>query len=75
MRNEILDYFRKADGNFVSGQQISKDLHVSRTAIWKHINVLKEIIIPQHVKDVDGSSRMVFRPRYSLAYQDELKSK
>lgn len=43
MRNEILDYFRKADGNFVSGQQISKDLHVSRTAIWKHINVLKEI--------------------------------
>ena len=42
MRNAILDYFRKADGNFVSGQQISKDLHVSRTAIWKHINVLKE---------------------------------
>ena len=42
MRNEILDYFRKADGNFVSAQQISKDLHVSRTAIWKHINVLKE---------------------------------
>ena len=42
MRNEILDYFRKADGNFVSGQQISKDLHVSRTAIWKDINVLKE---------------------------------
>lgn len=42
MRNEILDYFHKADGNFVSGQQISKDLHVSRTAIWKHINVLKE---------------------------------
>ena len=42
MRNEILDYFRKADGNFVAGQQISKDLHVSRTAIWKHINVLKE---------------------------------
>lgn len=42
MRNEILDYFRKADGHVVSGQQISKDLHVSRTAIWKHINVLKE---------------------------------
>ena len=42
MRNEILDYFRKANGEFVSGQQISKDLHVSRTAIWKHIKVLKE---------------------------------
>ena len=42
MRNEILDYFRKANGEFVSGEQISKDLHVSRTAIWKHIKVLKE---------------------------------
>lgn len=42
MRNEILDYFRKANGAFVSGEQISKDLNVSRTAIWKHINVLKE---------------------------------
>lgn len=41
MRSEILDYFRKANGEFVSGEQISKDLHVSRTAIWKHINVLK----------------------------------
>lgn len=41
MRNEILEYFRKANGQFVSGQQISSDLHVSRTAIWKHINILK----------------------------------
>ena len=42
MRNEILEYFRKANGGYVSGEQISKDLKVSRTAIWKHINVLKE---------------------------------
>lgn len=41
MRNEILEYFRKADGKFVSGEQISQDLGVSRTAIWKQINVLK----------------------------------
>ena len=41
MRNEILEYFHKANGEFVSGQQISRDLNVSRTAIWKHINVLK----------------------------------
>lgn len=41
MRNEILEYFRKANGKFVSGEQISQDLHVSRTAIWKQINVLK----------------------------------
>ena len=42
MRNEILEYFRKANGNYVSGEQISRDLNVSRTAIWKHINALKE---------------------------------
>lgn len=41
MRNEILDYFRKANGGYVSGEQMSKDLNVSRTAIWKHINILK----------------------------------
>lgn len=42
MRNKILDYFRNAHGEYVSGQQISDDLKVSRTAIWKHIKVLKE---------------------------------
>ncbi len=42
MRNQILKYFRDADGEFVSGQQISEDLGVSRTAVWKHIKVLKE---------------------------------
>lgn len=55
MRNEILDYFRKANGEFVSGEQISKDLHVSRTAIWKHIKVLKErgyILSPVQEKDI-----------------------
>ena len=41
MRNEILEYFRKANGNYVSGEQISRDLIVFRTAIWKHINILK----------------------------------
>lgn len=42
MRNEILEYFRKANGEYVSGQQISEALNVSRTAVWKHIKVLKE---------------------------------
>ena len=42
MRSEILEYFRNADGEFVSGEKISQDLKVSRTAIWKHIKVLRE---------------------------------
>ena len=29
MRNEILEYFRKANGNYVSGEQISRDLNLS----------------------------------------------
>lgn len=55
MRNEILEYFRKANGNYVSGEQISRDLNVSRTAIWKHINILKagDIFLNQaHGKDI-----------------------
>lgn len=56
MRNEILDYFRKANGQFISGEQISRDLHVSRTAIWKHINILKErgyISSPARARAID----------------------
>lgn len=41
MKNEILEYFRKANGAYVSGEQISRDLGVSRTAVWKQINILK----------------------------------
>ena len=41
MRNEILEYFCKANGDFVSGEKMSKELNVSRTAIWKHIKMLK----------------------------------
>lgn len=55
MRNEILEYFRKANGNYVSGEQISRDLNVSRTAIWKHINILKSrgyILNQAHGKDI-----------------------
>jgi len=36
----ILQLFRKQEC-FVSGEQISQELHVSRTAIWKHINALR----------------------------------
>lgn len=41
MRDEILDFFRKNEGKFVSGQEMSEACHVSRTAIWKHIKILR----------------------------------
>jgi BirA family biotin operon repressor/biotin-[acetyl-CoA-carboxylase] ligase len=39
--NTILCLFRDEDG-FVSGEHISRELGVSRTAIWKHITALRE---------------------------------
>lgn len=37
----ILRLFREQDG-FVSGEQISRSLNVSRTAVWKHISALRK---------------------------------
>jgi BirA family biotin operon repressor/biotin-[acetyl-CoA-carboxylase] ligase len=37
----ILHLFREAGRGFVSGELISRELHVSRTAVWKHINGLR----------------------------------
>lgn len=41
MRKRILDLLRASAGAPVSGEEISKRLEVSRTAIWKHIQSLK----------------------------------
>ena len=41
MRQDILDYLTAHEGEFVSGQRISEALGISRTAVWKHIKVLK----------------------------------
>ena len=32
----------KESGDYVSGQELSERLHVSRSAVWKHIKALKE---------------------------------
>ncbi len=41
MKQNILQILIDHQGCFVSGEEISKTLSVSRTAIWKHINSLK----------------------------------
>lgn len=41
MRRYILDMLKKSEGKPVSGTEISKKIEISRTAVWKHINVLK----------------------------------
>ena len=42
MRDEILDFLKENKDQFVSGQAMSEACHVSRTAIWKHIEVLRK---------------------------------
>ncbi len=41
MKNKVLEYLKKSN-DYVSGENISNKLNVSRTAIWKNINKLKE---------------------------------
>lgn len=42
MKDKILQLLRENTDSFVSGQSLSDKLGVSRTAIWKYINSLKE---------------------------------
>jgi BirA family transcriptional regulator, biotin operon repressor / biotin---[acetyl-CoA-carboxylase] ligase len=40
MQAMILDALRR--NSYISGEQIAKKLHISRTAVWKHINELRK---------------------------------
>lgn len=42
MQKEILSVLLDNDGKFISGEELSERLNVSRTAVWKHIKSLKE---------------------------------
>ncbi len=42
IKDSILEMLYKSCGQTVSGVQLSKDLGISRVAVWKHITALKE---------------------------------
>ena len=42
LKNEVYKLLIKNKGSYLSGQQIAEKLNVSRTAVWKVINSLKE---------------------------------
>lgn len=42
MAEEILNFLKKND-NYISGEEISRNLKMSRAAIWKHIQHLRQI--------------------------------
>ncbi|MFS0863375.1 biotin--[acetyl-CoA-carboxylase] ligase [Fredinandcohnia sp. 179-A 10B2 NHS] len=41
IRKTLLEVFSNANGGFISGQKISEQLGCSRTAVWKHIEDLR----------------------------------
>lgn len=40
---DLLHMLLQADGQFVSGEEISRHLSISRTAVWKHVNKLRDM--------------------------------
>ncbi|MBV4420210.1 biotin--[acetyl-CoA-carboxylase] ligase [Clostridium tyrobutyricum] len=42
MKDAILNLLKKSTEDFISGQMISEKLGVSRTAVWKYINILRK---------------------------------
>lgn len=42
MKSKLLTYLKENKGRFISGEEIANELGVSRTAIWKIINQMKE---------------------------------
>ncbi|WP_409346639.1 biotin--[acetyl-CoA-carboxylase] ligase [Paenibacillus sp. MBLB4367] len=42
MNERIVQLFKQSKGAFLSGEQLSKELQCSRTAVWKHIQALRK---------------------------------
>jgi len=46
IRERLLEAFEGQDGRAVSGEKLAKHLAVSRVAVWKHVNALKDLGFP-----------------------------
>ncbi len=56
MKEKLLSMLKGRPDNYVSGEEISKKLKVSRTAVWKHIRGLRE-----EGYKIDSSPRLGYR--------------
>ncbi|AOT73177.1 biotin--[acetyl-CoA-carboxylase] ligase [Geosporobacter ferrireducens] len=56
MKKEILEALKQNKGKFISGEELSIKIGVTRTAIWKHIKQMKE-----DGYDIDAVSRRGYR--------------
>lgn len=53
---KLLELFERYKGDYLSGEVIAKDLGLSRTAIWKNINSLRE-----EGYDIESTKRLGYR--------------
>ena len=56
MKETVLSYLQAHEGSYLSGQSISRDLHVSRTAVWKAIEALR-----RGGYQIEASTRLGYR--------------
>ena len=56
MRSRILSVLKAAGSRYISGEAIASELGISRTAVWKHINELR-----QSGYNIDSHSRSGYR--------------
>ncbi|WXJ80831.1 Bifunctional ligase/repressor BirA [Moorella humiferrea] len=40
-KHQVLDYLRRHRGEYISGEELSRQLAITRTAVWKHIQALR----------------------------------
>lgn len=76
MHNEILDIFAEHPGEYVSGESISRQLSLTRAAIWKQIQSLRKAGYEIDAQTKKGY-RLVKKPLGldEWAFQQELRTK
>lgn len=76
MRNKIIEIILNKGNEFISGEELSKLLGISRAAVWKHIKILKEE--GYNIESVNKKGyRLVEKPDDLLTYKNishELKT-
>lgn len=68
MKEKILKLLKDNKNQFISGQEISEQLKVSRTAVWKYINALKEE--GYEIESVSRKGHMLLSAPNILSYEE-----
>lgn len=77
LRTKLMEALSKADGAFISGQEIAEYIGCSRTAVWKHIEDLRSegYNVEAVRKKATGSyqrRKKCQRAKYNLAWKQKL---